>query len=112
MTNNTPEEILKRVTEFINRMDVDSFISLYGPDAIFIDKSGESFQGIEKIKEKMKTYIDMNGKSESRITKVITTGNIALVYRDWTFEATRSDGTSISIGGTGTGVLRRQHNNT
>lgn len=92
MTNNTPEELLKRVTEFINSMDIDSFISLYEPDAIFIDESGESFRGIDRIREKMKTYIDMNGKSESRITKEITTGNISLVYRDWIYEATRSDG--------------------
>ena len=92
MTNNTPEELLKRVTEFINSMDIDSFISVYEPDAIFIDESGESFQGIDRIREKMKTYIDMNGKSESRITKEITTGNISLVYRDWIYEATRSDG--------------------
>ena len=111
MANNTPEELLNRVTECINSKDVDSFISLYEPEASFIDESGESYNGTERIREKIKSYMDMNGKSESIIRKIIYAGNIVLAYRDWTYKASSPDGTPINIGGIAIDVLRKQSDN-
>jgi len=111
MSNDTPEELLNRVTEYMNSKDVDSFVSLYEPEASFIDESGESFNGTERIREKIKDYMDMNGKSESTIRKIIYAGNIVLAYRDWTYKASSFDGTPINIGGTAIDVLRKQSDN-
>ncbi|MDF0680908.1 MAG: hypothetical protein P0116_08095 [Candidatus Nitrosocosmicus sp.] len=33
MTISTPEELLKQITESINNKDLDSFVSLYEPEA-------------------------------------------------------------------------------
>ncbi|ALI36208.1 SnoaL-like domain protein [Candidatus Nitrosocosmicus oleophilus] len=112
MANNTPEELLNRVTECINSKDVDSFISLYEPEASFIDESGESINGREKIGEKIKGYMDMDGKSESFIIKVIHAGDIVLAFRDWNYKASGPDGTPINLGGTAIDVLRKQTDNT
>jgi uncharacterized protein (TIGR02246 family) len=111
MAFNTPEEILNRVTECINNKDLDAFGSLYEPDASFIDESGENINGREKIREKMKEYMDMNGKLESTIKKIIPAGNIVLAYSDWTFKASGQDGTPVSLGGTAIDVLRKQSDN-
>ena len=108
MANKTPEELLNRITEYMNNKDVDSFISLYESEASFIDESGENYNGTERIREKIKGYMDMNGKSESMVKKVIYAGNIVLAYRDWTYKASGPDGTPISIGGTAIDVLRKQ----
>ncbi|MDF0680687.1 MAG: nuclear transport factor 2 family protein [Candidatus Nitrosocosmicus sp.] len=112
MANNTPEELLNRVTECINSKDVDSFISLYEPEASLVDESGESINGREKIGEKIKGYMDMNGKSESSVIKVIQAGDIVLAFRDWTYKASGPDGTPINLGGTAIDVLRKQSDNT
>jgi ketosteroid isomerase-like protein len=112
MANNTPEELLNHVTGCINGKDVDSFISLYEPKACFVDESGESINGREKIGEKIKGYMDMDGKSESFIIKVIHAGDIVLAFRDWTYEASNPDGTQITLGGTSIDVLRKQADNT
>ena len=87
MAIKTPEELLDRVTESINNKDLDSFASLYEPDASFIDESGENINGREKIREKMKEFMDMNGKLENSLKKIIPAGNIVLAYSDWTFKA-------------------------
>ncbi|HKU83161.1 MAG TPA: nuclear transport factor 2 family protein [Candidatus Nitrosocosmicus sp.] len=111
MAINTPEELLNRVTESINNKDLDSFILLYEPEASFIDESGENINGTEKIREKIKGYMDMNGKLESTIRKIIPAGNIVLAYSDWTFKASGPDGNSVNLGGTAIDVLRKQSDN-
>ena len=111
MAINTPEKLLNLVTEYINNKDIDAFVSLYEQDASFIDESGENINGKEKIREKMKGYMDMNGKSESTIRKIIHTGNIVLAYRDWAYAASGPDGTPINLGGTAIDILRKQSDN-
>ncbi len=65
MAINTPEELLNRVTENMNNKDLDAFISLYEPEGSFIDESGENINGHEKIRQKIKGFMDMNGKLEN-----------------------------------------------
>ena len=111
MAINTPEELLNRVTECINSKDLDGFGSLYESQASFIDESGENINGAENIREKMKDYMNMNGKLESTVRKIIPAGNIVLAYSDWTFKATAADGTPINLGGIAIDVLRKQSDN-
>jgi ketosteroid isomerase-like protein len=111
MATNTPEELLNLVTEYLNSKDLDSLVSLYESEASFIDESGENINGIEKIREKMKGFMDMNGKLESTIRKIIPAGNIGLAYSDWTFKASGPDVTPINLGGTAIDVLRKQSDN-
>jgi len=111
MAINTPEELLNLVTETINKKDIDSFISLYESDASFIGESGEIINGTEKIREKIKEYMDMNGNLESTVTRIIPAGSIVLAYSNWTFKASSPDGTLINLGGTAIDVLRKQSDN-
>jgi ketosteroid isomerase-like protein len=111
MATNTPEELLDLVTEYLNSKDLDSLVSLYEPEATFVDELGENIIGIEKIREKMKGFMDMNGKLESTVRKIIPAGNIVLAYTDWNFKASGPDGTPINLGGTAIDVLRKQSDN-
>jgi len=70
MAINTPEELLNRVTECMNNKDLDTFVSLYEPEGSFIDESGENINGHEKIREKIKGFMDMNGKLEVLLEKL------------------------------------------
>ncbi len=111
MATNTPEELLNLVTEYLNSKDLDSLVSVYESEASFIDESGENINGTEKIREKMKGFMDMNGKLESTIRKIIPACNIGLAYSDWTFKASGPDGTPINLGGTAIDVLRKKSDN-
>ena len=111
MAIKTPEELLNQVTECMNNKDLDAFVLLYEPEASFIDVSGENFNGTEKIREKIKEFMDMNGKLESTVRRIIPAGNIILAYSDWTFEASGPDGTPVNLSGTAIDVLRKQLDN-
>jgi ketosteroid isomerase-like protein len=79
LTNNTlPGEILNQVSELINKKDLNSLVELNEPDVSFINQSGTSFNGREKIREIYKGFLDMNGKLESKLRKTIPADNIVL----------------------------------
>ena len=108
MAINTPEELLNRVTECMNSKDLNAFVSLYEPEGSFIDEAGENFNGAERIREKIKGYMDMNGKLENTVRRIIPAGNVVLAYSDWTFKASGPDGSPVNLGGTAIDVLRKQ----
>jgi ketosteroid isomerase-like protein len=108
MAINTPEELLNRVTECMNNKDLNAFVSLYEPEGSFIDESGENFNGTERIQEKIKGYMDMDGKLENTVRRIIHAGNVVLAYSDWTFKASGPDGSPVSLSGTAIDVLRKQ----
>lgn len=111
MTINTPEELLNRVAECMNSKDLDAFVSLYEPEGSFIDETGANFNGPERIREKIRAYMDMNGKLENNVRRIIPAGNVVLAYSDWTFKAPGPDGSPINLGGTAIDVLRKQSDN-
>jgi len=108
MAINTPEELLNRVTECMNNKDLNAFVSLYEPEGSFIDELGENFNGTERIREKIKGYMDMNGKLENTVRRIIPAGNVVLAYSDWTFKASGPDGSPVNLSGTAIDVLRKQ----
>ncbi len=108
MAINTPEELLNRVTECMNNKDLNAFVSLYEPEGSFVDESGENFNGTERIQEKIKGYMDMNGKLESTVRRVIPAGNVVLAYSDWKLKASGPDGSPVNLSGTAIDVLRKQ----
>ena len=108
MAINTPEELLNRVTECMNNKDLNAFVSLYEPEGSFIDELGENFNGTERIREKIKGYMDMNGKLENTVRRIIPAGNVVLAYSDWTFKASGPDGSPVTLSGTAIDVLRKQ----
>jgi uncharacterized protein (TIGR02246 family) len=111
MAINTPEELLNRVAECMNNKDLDAFVSLYEPEGSFIDETGSNFNGSERIREKIKGYMDINGKLENNVRRIIPAGNIVLVYSNWTFKASGPDGSPVNLGGTAIDVLRKQSDN-
>lgn len=111
MAINSPEELLNLTIEYMNNKDLDSFVSLYESDATFVDESGENIHGPEKIREKIKGFMDTNGKLEGTIRKIIPAGNVVLAYSDWAFKASGPDGTPINLSGTAIDVLRKQSDN-
>ena len=108
MAINTPEELLNRVTECMNNKDLNAFVSLYEPGGSFIDEAGENFNGAERIREKIKGYMDMNGKLENTVRRIIPAGNVVLAYSEWTFKASGPNGSPVNLGGTAVDVLRKQ----
>ena len=104
----TPKEFLASYVEGFNAGDVNSLIIMYEADACFVSQSGQIINGLENIRQGLQSFIDLNGKLDTKVKGVIQTSDIALLNTEWSFNGTGPDGKAVTITGKATDVLRRQ----
>jgi len=112
MSNVTPEEVLRSIAECINTGNIDSLVMLYESDACFASQPGQFIKGREDIRQSIQGFVDMRGKLESRIKRIIQTSNLALAISEWSFSGTGPDGKPVNLAATATDVLRQQSDGT
>ena len=108
----TPKEFLISYVEKFNAGDIGSLINLYKIDACFVSQEGEIIKGTENIRQTLQSFINMNGKIQSKVEGVIETSDIALVNTEWSFNGSGPDGKAVTITGKATDVLRQQSDGT
>jgi uncharacterized protein (TIGR02246 family) len=107
MSNHTPEEVLRSIVEGINTGNIDSVLMLYDPEACFTLQPGQVIKGQQSIRQNLQGFIDMKGKLESKVKRVLYAGDLALVISDWSFNGTGTDGKPVNLASTATDVLRQ-----
>lgn len=108
----TPKELLSSYVEKFNLRNVSSLMNMYEPDACFVVQPTQVVTGIENIRQNLQSFIDMNGKLETKVTGVIQTSNLALVNIEWSFNGTGPDGNPINVAGKAVDLLRQQQDGT
>ena len=108
----TPKELLSSYVEKFNLRNVSSLMNMYEPDACFVVQPTQVVTGIENIRQNLQSFIDMNGKLETKVTGVIQTSNLALVNTEWSFNGTGPDGNPINVAGKAVDLLRQQQDGT
>jgi ketosteroid isomerase-like protein len=108
----TPKELLSSYVEKFNLRNVSSLMNMYEPDARFVVQTTQVVTGIENIRQNLQSFIDMNGKLETKVTGVIQTSNLALVNTEWSFNGTGPDGNPINVAGKAVDLLRQQQDGT
>jgi ketosteroid isomerase-like protein len=112
MSNVTPEETLRSITEYINAGNLDSLMILYESDACSASQPGQFIKGREGIRQGLQGFVDMRGKLESKIKRVFQASNLALVISEWSFCGTGLDGNVVNLASIATDVLRQQPDGT
>jgi len=110
--NKTPEEVLDSVTEGINTGDLDSLMTLYEPNACFASQPGQLAKNPDGIRESLRSFIDMNGKLDLNVKRVLRANDLALVTTEWSFDGTGSDGKPVHMTAKSADVLRQQPDGT
>ena len=75
----TPEEVLNSVVEGINAGDLDYLMTLYEPLACFASQPRELAKTLDCIQESLRGFIDMNGKLDLKVKRVLKASDLALV---------------------------------
>jgi ketosteroid isomerase-like protein len=104
----TPEEVLKSVVEGINTGDLEFLMTLYEPLACFASKPGQIAKSPNGIRESLRGFVDMSGKLDLRVKRVLKASDLALVTTEWSFSGTGSDGKHVDITSKSADVLRQQ----
>jgi len=108
----TPEEVLNSVIDGINAGDLDSLMTLYEPLACFASQPGQLAKSPDGIRKSLRGFIDMNGKLDLKVKRVLKASDLALVTSEWSFRGTGSDGKHVDITSKSADVLRQQPDGT
>jgi ketosteroid isomerase-like protein len=93
----TPGEGLNSVAESINTGDLDSLMTLYEADACFELQPGQLARSPESVRQSLRSYNDLNGKLDLKVTGVIQASDLALVTTERSFGGTGPDGNPVNI---------------
>lgn len=108
----TPEEVLSSVVEGINTGDLDSLMKLYESDACFASQPGQLAKSPEGVRQCLRDFIDLKGKLDLKVKRVLQASDLALVTTEWSFSGTGPDSNPINMTAKSADVLRRQEDGT
>jgi ketosteroid isomerase-like protein len=109
---NTPEEVLNSIVEGINTGDLDSLMTLYEADACFASKPGQIVKSPESVRQSLRSFIDLKGKLNLKVKRVLQASDLALVSSEWSFSGIGSDGNPVNMAAKSADVLRLQADRT
>jgi uncharacterized protein (TIGR02246 family) len=108
----TPEEVLYSVVEGINTGDLDSLMTLYEADACFASQPGQIAKSPESVRQSLHSFIDLKGRLDLKVKRVLQASDLALVTTEWSFSGTGPDGNPVNMAAKAADVLRHQADGT
>ena len=82
MPANSPEEICRLFQRYMREGDIESLLSLYDPEAVFLTQSREVEKG-QGLREQLTSSAVAKAQFDFKIRQVIQAGDIALMHTDW-----------------------------
>lgn len=107
MSARTPEEVHPLFARHFAAADMPALLSLYEPDAVLLPQPGTIARGHAAIRESLNNFLAMKGTFRIVGSKVVSAGDVAIGYIDWTLDAKAPDGSPIHLEGTTSDVMRR-----
>jgi uncharacterized protein (TIGR02246 family) len=87
MSAKDPEEICRLFKKYMAEGDLDSVLSIYDPEAVFLNQSGEVKKGREELRKELAPLVALKPVFDFNIRQVIQSGDIALMHTDWKVSA-------------------------
>jgi uncharacterized protein (TIGR02246 family) len=109
---NTPNEVLDSVVEGINSGELDSLMTLYETNACFATEPGQIAKSPESIRQCLRNFVDLKGKLDLKVKRVLQASDIALVITEWSYKGTGPDGNPVNMAAKSADVLRQQADGT
>jgi len=83
MPANSPEAICRLFQQYMREGDIDAVLTLYDPEAVFLNQSGEVKKGGEALRQELAPFAAMKASFDFSIKQVIQSGDIALMHTEW-----------------------------
>ena len=87
MPAKSPEEICRLFKQYMAEGDVESLLTLYDPEAAFLNQSGEVKKGKQGMREVLIPLAAARAIFDFNIKQVIHSGDIALMHTLWNVSA-------------------------
>jgi uncharacterized protein (TIGR02246 family) len=108
----SPEDVLNSVVEGINTGNLDDLMTLYEADACFATQPGQLAKSPESVRQSLRSFIDLKGKLDLKVKRVLQASDLALVTTEWSFSGTGPDNKPVNMASKSADVLRQQADGT
>lgn len=88
MLAKSPEEICRLFRQHMRDGDLDSVLSLYDPEAVFLNQAGEVKKG-EGLRQELAHLAAAKAAFDLQIRQVIQSGDTALMHTEWEVSSPR-----------------------
>jgi ketosteroid isomerase-like protein len=82
MPAKSPEEICYLFKQYMAEGDLDSALSVYDQEAVFLNRSGEVKEG-EGLRQELAPFAAVKAIFDFNIKQIIQSGDIALMHTEW-----------------------------
>lgn len=83
MPAKSPEEICRLFQQYMAEGDIESLLTVYDPEAVFLNQSGEAKQGREGLRQELTPFAAARARFDFEVKQVIRSGDIALMHTEW-----------------------------
>lgn len=83
MSAKSPEEICRLFQQYMAEGDIDSVLSVYDPEAVFLNQAGEVKKGEKGLRQELAPFAAKKAFFDFTIKQVIQSGDIALMHTQW-----------------------------
>jgi uncharacterized protein (TIGR02246 family) len=83
MPARNPEEICRLFQQYMAAGDLDSLLTIYDAEAVFLNQSGEVSTGKQGLRQELAPLAEAKAAFEFSIRQVIQSGDIALMHTKW-----------------------------
>jgi ketosteroid isomerase-like protein len=87
MPAKSPEEICRLFQQYMAEGDIDSVLSVYDREAVFLNQAGEVKQGRDGLRQELAPLAAMKALFDFTIKQVIQSGDNALMHTEWQVSA-------------------------
>jgi len=108
VTQASPLDTINRLTEAINRGDIEAALDLYEPDAVLVAQPGQIARGRASIRDALARFVSLKPTLRGQSQQLVDSGNIVLYCSRWTLTGTSPDGGKVEMAGVSSDILRRQ----
>ena len=110
MPAHTPEQCDELFTRFANARDLEGLVSLYEPDAVLAQQSGEPARGAAAVRASLAGLLAAEPALEMKVVRKLAAGDdLAVLYSDYRI---RMQGAPEPISGRSMIVVRRRPDGT
>jgi uncharacterized protein (TIGR02246 family) len=84
MKAKTPEEICRLFRQYMAEGDVDAVLSVYDPDAVFLNEAREVTKGRDGLRQELAPLAARKPRFDFTIKQIVQADDIALMHTEWT----------------------------
>lgn len=112
MPAKTPEDADRLFGEYLNAGNIDALVALYETGGSLVQSDGSLATGHAAIREALVLILEARPVIRMNVVRIAHSGDVAMLYNDWSMTVKGPDGNSIQMQGKALEVVRRQADGT